>query len=234
MPRMLAPRSVDSLSGRSSASPNGSKASLNSYGSATSRQTSLSNNCHGSQFSMRRSSSRNGSAHSSTHSLRQHMQEPSKQNAVWNIEDQGSVSQGPPSLVNSAVLRERFSSGSSPRSSLQPPSVQPPANDDALHRYSALHRATLQHHTNIPVGSNRNYALGRASLQHPTILHPTNSLSGSRSNSFLPSAQIKDEDTWGQFARTENAEKELGRRSSSKLLSITRTYPASFSYSRPS
>mmetsp|Transcript_39778 Transcript_39778/g.72786 ORF Transcript_39778/g.72786 Transcript_39778/m.72786 type:complete len:210 (-) Transcript_39778:63-692(-) len=209
MPRMLAPRSVDSLSGRSSASPNGSKASLNSYGSATSRQTSLSNNCHGSQFSMRRSSSRNGSAHSSTHSLRQHMQEPSKQNAVWNIEDQGSVSLGSPSLVNS----DTSSSGSSSQSSLQPPSVQPPANSDALHRY---------------------YAIRRASLQHPTILHPTNSLSGSRSNSFLPSAQIKDEDTWGQFARTENAEKELGRRSSSKLLSITRTYPASFSYSRPS
>mmetsp|Transcript_14886 Transcript_14886/g.24219 ORF Transcript_14886/g.24219 Transcript_14886/m.24219 type:complete len:201 (+) Transcript_14886:57-659(+) len=186
MPRMLAPRR-DSVSRRSIASLRGSRTSLNSYGSTTSRQTSSSNNYHGSQFSLRRSSFQNGSAQSSTHSLR-HQVHQRQHNAVWNIEDQGSVSLGSPSLVNS----DTSSSGSSSQSSLQPPSVQPPANSDALHRY---------------------YAIRRASLQHPTIMHPTISVPGSRGNSFLPSVQIKEEDTWGQFVETEDAEEDLVRRS---------------------
>ena len=255
MPRMLAPRN-DSLSRRNSRGSNvsslrGSKSSFNSFASATSRRKSLSNNLNVSQFSLGQSALQNGSAQSSMHSLRRqkssrqnalsdyiqekdpskqnatwnHTQEPSKRNKLWNIAKQGFGSQGPPSLISS---ESSVTTEGSSQSSLQPPVND--AHNDFLNIY-ALHESSMQQQTNTPVGSPRNYGVGRVSLQRPTILHPTNSLRGSRRNSFHPYAQIKEEDTWGQFVETADAEEELVRRC--RVLSTRRRYPASSSHSSP-
>mmetsp|Transcript_27897 Transcript_27897/g.47429 ORF Transcript_27897/g.47429 Transcript_27897/m.47429 type:complete len:218 (+) Transcript_27897:285-938(+) len=211
MPRILAPR-TDSFYRKSSASPHGSRTSLKSVGSTNSTGISLSSIRYGSQLSLRRSSLQNGPD--------MHVQ----QNAVWCIEDQGSVSQGPPSLVSS-----RSSSRSSSQSSMQHyPGGQSPVNNTPLHRYHALRRASLQHPPISGESSRKNPVQG-LSLQYPTILHPTNIRNGSPGNSFLPSAQIKEEDTWGHFVETGDADDELVRRS--RLLSISRRNLATLSLS---
>jgi len=259
---MLAP-SKDSFR-RSGASLNGSRVSLSSLGSKTSRHTSLSNN-YGSQFSLRRSSLQNGSARSSMQSLRHEesqrqlsqgrgqgasnhnavwniedpvnpphslrLRDQGRSNAVWDINDSGSVSRGPPSLTSSINSE---STARSSQSSLQSPSLQTPANDtrnEVLQRFYALNKASLKKQANTRKESPQSYDLRRPQLKHHSILHPTNSLSISRRHSFLPSAQIKEEDAWGHFVETKEAEEDLARRS--KLLSVTKAYPASFSHSYP-
>ena len=175
------------------------------------------------------------SAQSSLHSPRQAQslyrhqatQQTSKQNDVWNVEDQGSAT---PSLVSSAAGSDGYSSSSSSsQSSLQqPPSLLGPTGDryDALQRYYASRRrASLQHPTNahptslLPASPTRNYKASRQ--QHPAILHPTNSLPVlSGNSSFLPTQQINEDDVWGQFVDCHDAEEDLARRC--KLLSLTR------------
>mmetsp|Transcript_25463 Transcript_25463/g.53232 ORF Transcript_25463/g.53232 Transcript_25463/m.53232 type:complete len:302 (+) Transcript_25463:217-1122(+) len=167
-----------------------------------------------------------------------------QQNALWNIvhNKQGSAalsSQGPPSLISSdgSVLTE-FSS----QASLQSPGSRSPptslhatgdtARNDLLQRI-ALHQASLQHSTNPRVVSPADPALARVPmqpLQHPTILHPTNSLqrSRTRNSSFFPPSQIKEEDPWGHFVETAEDLEEYAPNPS--LLSVTRRYPASFSH----
>mmetsp|Transcript_28953 Transcript_28953/g.61468 ORF Transcript_28953/g.61468 Transcript_28953/m.61468 type:complete len:265 (+) Transcript_28953:227-1021(+) len=260
MPRLLAPRKNNSLSRTSSSSLRVSKASLGSVGSSSSRQTSFGKNCEGSQFSLSRRSSlqKRKSDMSSTSSLRRQKssrqnsllsymlpeetsnkndvwdltktQVPPKQNAFWNIVNQGSASQGPPSLASSD--NSVFTDYSS-QSSMQPSSLQSPATDarsDTSDRI-ALHKLMLKNSTNTESGSPRKYSLGRAALQHPAILHPTNNLQRSRWNSFHVSAQIKEEDGWGHFVEVTEAERQSPRRSS--LQPVARRYPASFSQLSP-
>jgi len=240
MPRILTPR--DSFPRRGSrASLTGSRSSLTSMGSATTygRSSMRNNNNFGSYFSLRRSSINNGSAQSSTHSMLRPTKQPaSQQNAVWNIENTVSVSKGPPSLVTSETSSETepTSSCSSSQSSLHTPASLPPVGNsrqDALQRYYALRRAPLQSPTTSRAGSPRQTVVRRASLQHPSILHGINTRSprSSASSSFLPSAQIKEEDTWGQFVDCAGAEQDLINRS--KLLSVSRSYPAQLSSSGP-
>jgi len=250
----LAPRK-DFLSRRSSrvsnaSSVHGSKSSSTIFASAISQRKSSSRSLNASQFSMRRSSLQNVSARSSTNSLRRqkssrqnslanyiqeeehskqnavwtHTEEPSG-NALWNVVNQGLGSQGSPSLISSegSVLSEDSS-----QSSLQSPDDD--AEHDFMNKY-ALHKASMQQQTNTPPGSPGNHAVGRTSMQHPIILHSINSLQGSRRNSFHVHAQIKDEDVWGQFVETANAEEQLVCRS--QVLSIARRYPASFSNLNP-
>lgn len=221
----------------SSGSLPGSRSSLGSCGA--SRRGSTSSSCYGSTFSLRRSSMNTASAQSSLHSPRQAQslyrhqatqQTSSKQNSVWNVEDQGSAT---PSLVSSAAGSEygSSSSSSSSQSSLQqPPSLLGPTGDryDALQRYYASRRASLQHPTNahttslLPASPTRNYKASRQ--QHPAILHPTNSLPVlSGNSSFLPAQQINEDDVWGQFVDCHELEEDLARRC--KLLSLTRKAP---------
>lgn len=235
MPRMITPRR-ESIPRRSNASLPGSRSSLKSY---ESRRASLDNNYYGSQFSLRRGSSQSSSSLRQQALLRHHqaMQQQSKQNAVWNMDDQGSVSH-PPSLVTtsdtSVETEERSLSRTSSQSSMRPPSPSLLPTTEvrygALRQYYVTRRATLHHqHPTSSPGSPRNqHGLRRASLQYPT----NRSLPGSPRNSFLPQARITEEGTWGQFVDVADAEEELVRRS--KLLSITRRYPATLSHSVPS
>lgn len=245
----LAPRKdfLSKISSRVSnaSSVHGSKSSSTIFASAISQRKSTSKNLKASQFSMRRSSLQNVSARSSTNSLRRqkssrqnalanyiqeeehskqnamwtHTEEPSERNALRNVVNQGLGPQGSPSLTSSksSVLTERSSQSDD-------------AENDFMNKY-ALHKAPMQQQTSTPPGLPGSHAVGRASMQHPIILHPTNSLRGTRRNSFHMYAQIKDEDAWGQFVETANAEEQLVRRS--QVLSIARRHPASFSHSSP-
>lgn len=238
MPRMLTPSHSGSLrrSGTSlNGSLHGSRTSLSSFGSTTSvaRRAVMMNRYNGSGLSLRRSSLQNaGSTQSSTSSLRreasrqrQHQlnmmdQEPSSKNAVWDFVNQASVSKGPSSF--STVSTDRSSQSSLLRSPTpSPPPSSPIDNNDALQRYYALHKKYMQHRPK------KNNAPVVPTLQRP-ILHATNNIPRRNSLSFMPPAQIKEEDTWGQFVETkldDDAEDEL------KTLSVvTRKYPASFAH----
>eukprot|EP00578_Thalassiosira_sp_NH16_P013199 CAMPEP_0181125622 /NCGR_PEP_ID=MMETSP1071-20121207/27155_1 /TAXON_ID=35127 /ORGANISM="Thalassiosira sp., Strain NH16" /LENGTH=290 /DNA_ID=CAMNT_0023211091 /DNA_START=145 /DNA_END=1014 /DNA_ORIENTATION=- len=240
MPRMLTPSHSGSLR-RSSTSLNGSlhgssRTSLVSLGSTTSvaRRAIMINRYNGgSTLSLRRSSLQNaGPNQSSTSSLRreasrQHQlekmdQEPSSKNAVWDFFNQASVSKGSFATVSTA----RSSQSSLLRSPTPSPPPSPPAEnsneDDALQRYYALHQKYMQHRpkNNAPVPV-------VPTLQRP-ILHATNSIPRRNSMSFLPPAQIKEEDdAWGHFVETKLDDEgdEL-----KALSAVARKYPASFAH----
>jgi len=217
---MLAPR-TGSLSRRSSTSLSGSKASMTSHRSSSSRQTSLSSDYYGSQYSLRRSSLPNSTPSTPRHKEVQVSYNQHRHNAEWNVDrDKGSlVSQGPPSLATSdtSVLTEQWSRSSSQTSLLHPPpGMQHSANDAIVHR----------------LGSPREALLRAALRQHATKLYTNDNLQRSRrKSSFLPSSQIKERDTWGQFVDTEEAERDLARRS--KILSLTRRYRVNSSHLSP-
>mmetsp|Transcript_10248 Transcript_10248/g.18718 ORF Transcript_10248/g.18718 Transcript_10248/m.18718 type:complete len:212 (-) Transcript_10248:820-1455(-) len=201
MPRMLAPRKDSLSSRRSITSLHGFKTSLHSYISISSSlrtSTSSSGDYQGSsQFSLRRSSMMQNNP---TPSLRRQVTRLHKHNDAWNIENQGSdVTQGTSSLATSdtSVITELSLSGSSSssQSSLQQPNILVRSPRQAL--------LLLMHSTN-----NNNCA----------------QRSPRSRNSFFPSAQIMEKDTWGQFVDTEEAEHDLSRRS--KIQYITRLYLA--------
>lgn len=196
---MLAPR-TESLSRRSS-NLQDSRTSLDgSYRSASSRRTSGSSDHFGSRLSLRRSQM-------PPNQLQQHKH-------MRNAEEQGSVSEQPPSLDDSetSVLTELSSSRSSSRSSLQAPSPRLPSKYDTLQRFYATRGAPSENHATIQ----------RATLQRSNNLHSATNFERSRGNFFLSSTRGEKESSWGQFVDTEEAEEDLTRRS--RILSIRRRY----------
>lgn len=248
MPQMLAPRRESFR--RSGASLNGSKASLSSFGSSSRRPsaTASGNSSFASQFSLGRRSSLLGSASRSSIRLLKEGDDshPSaKRNAVWNVETKtisgrqnaawdfgpGAVaSTGPPSLTSSitSASTSTVTSSSTERSSQSSLHQPPSPGNDALQRFYALNKASLQtQRANVqlravptPVGSTaRNYDLRRPSRPSPQPRPVGGGLSSlcPRRHSFVPSApRIKEEDAaheWGHFVETADALEDLTRRS---------------------